>query len=232
MVVVMGVKPLGISLEICLYDYEDSTGARLARSSPRWLGTSTWSVVSVAGAAPMRVSAHVQDATTDAYAALPAYLVGGDPRQTDTATRSTVMIALEDLARANARQAFAALAEGVDWSIHDAGELCRAIRLALALDLGILAEHLVGRGRELFPNDDGIGRLAKVLAPSAARRAPTPRVAGLAASRTWLADHAGEYRGKWVAVRDGRLVGAAASLRELQRIIAQDPISTVVTRVL
>lgn len=230
--IAMDVQPPGATQSTGLYDYQDGTAMRRQRSAPAWVGTSTCAVPSVAGEASLRQSARVPDTTTDAYAAAPPYLVARDPLQTDTATRSTVMVVLDDLARADAPQVFAALAEGVEWSIHDPGDLCSVIRLAVALDLGILAEHLVRLGRELFPTDDGIRRLAKVLAPPVARRAVTPNVAGLAASRTWLADHASEYRGQWVAVRDGRLVGAAASLRELQRIIAEDPVSTVVTRVL
>ena len=35
----------------------------------------------------------------------------------------------------------------------------------------------------------------------------------------WLKEHWGEYPGEWVAVRDGKLLGHAATLDELKRQI-------------
>jgi hypothetical protein len=46
--------------------------------------------------------------------------------------------------------------------------------------------------------------------------------------------HAAEYRGQWVAVREGKLLGAAESLAALKSLagLELDPVSTIVTRVL
>jgi hypothetical protein len=50
----------------------------------------------------------------------------------------------------------------------------------------------------------------------------------------WFREHASQYRGQWVAVREGKLLGAAESLEDLKTVIGQgeDAVSTVVTRVL
>ena len=50
----------------------------------------------------------------------------------------------------------------------------------------------------------------------------------------WLREHAAEYRGQWVVVREGKLLGAAVSLAALKSLAGQelDPLSTIVTRVL
>jgi hypothetical protein len=50
----------------------------------------------------------------------------------------------------------------------------------------------------------------------------------------WFDNHADQYRGQWVAVREGQLLGVAASLDELTPIIGEgeDATSTIVTKVL
>ena len=50
----------------------------------------------------------------------------------------------------------------------------------------------------------------------------------------WLRKHASQYRGNWVAVRDGHLVAAAATLEELETAIGQTSSldSMLVTKVL
>lgn len=40
-----------------------------------------------------------------------------------------------------------------------------------------------------------------------------------AANRQWLKDHAGQYAGQWVAIRDGVLLGTAAKLFDLMNTI-------------
>jgi hypothetical protein len=51
--------------------------------------------------------------------------------------------------------------------------------------------------------------------------------AGLRLSRAWLREHAAEYRGQWVAVREGTLLGAAESLAALKSQARQelDPVT-------
>ncbi|NTU83705.1 MAG: hypothetical protein HGA45_30755 [Chloroflexales bacterium] len=56
----------------------------------------------------------------------------------------------------------------------------------------------------------------------------------LSASQAWLRDHASPYRGQWVMVRGGVLLGASADLAALRDLIARenDPATTIITRVL
>jgi hypothetical protein len=50
----------------------------------------------------------------------------------------------------------------------------------------------------------------------------------------WFDKHADQYRGQWVAVREGQLLAVASSLAELMSVIGEgeDAISTIVTKVL
>src|SRR5690242_11563671 len=56
----------------------------------------------------------------------------------------------------------------------------------------------------------------------------------LNASQQWLHEHAAEYPGQWVAVRDGQLVGVAPTLRHLHTQISQDTLAaqTLLVKVL
>ena len=152
--------------------------------------------------------------------------------QTPAHTVHSLLHALEGTAKRDAAGAFATLARAIDWSLHPARELERAIDLALSLDLFSLAVELAQKGMELFPDHESIRRLAAALAPPAVREVQTAPPDGLASSRTWIREHAVEYRGQWVAVRDGELLSAAGALDDLEAVVGEQPANTVVTKVL
>jgi hypothetical protein len=121
----------------------------------------------------------------------------------------------------------------VDWSVRSPDELIAAIDLALAEERPASATRLAELGRELFPHHERIGRAAQALAPGSARSTSLPSVEGLGDSRRWLREHAYAYRGQWVAVREGELVGVAPSLEELGTIVdLEEGANLLVTRVL
>lgn len=76
--------------------------------------------------------------------------------------------------------------------------------------------------------------MADILTPPVVHNIHVSHAKGLDASMAWLSEHASQYRGQWVAVREGKLLGTAWSLEELDSIIGQDedPISTIITKVL
>jgi hypothetical protein len=154
---------------------------------------------------------------------------------TETATGvSNLEKLLTESAHAENRRQFFALVEGVDWATRSPAELAKAIDLALSLEMSSLAIKLAQLGGQLFPDHERLQRAARVLAPPVVRRSQKPRIKGLAASRNWFRDHASLYRGQWVAVREGKLLAAAASLKELKTMIEpnDDPISTIIDRIL
>jgi len=157
-----------------------------------------------------------------------------DSHQTTTAARGAPIVLLKDAAEAGDRRGFARLVETTDWSTRPPEELTKAIDLALSLEMATLAIKLAQLGGRLFPEHERVQRAARVLAPPVVRSVHPPRARGLDISMAWLAEHAHQYRGKWVAVRGGQLLGVADSLAELMPLIGEgeDAISTLVTRVL
>ncbi len=133
----------------------------------------------------------------------------------------------------DARRRFAVSAKRLDWSARPVGELREAIDKALDWQLVDLAMYLAQLGGRLFPGDEDLQRTARVLAPASVRRARAPEVRGLEASRAWLREHASEYRSKWLAVREGELLGAADSVEELEATVLRDrsPAHTIILKV-
>jgi hypothetical protein len=139
---------------------------------------------------------------------------------------------LEISAHTGDRGQFVRIAEGIDWSSQAAEELLRAIDLALSMELADLAIRLAQAGKSFFPDHERMQQAAQVLAPPRVRTSYIPPAKGLDVSAEWLRINANQYRGQWIAIREGQLVGSAHSLQELAAVIQQDPVSTLVTKVL
>ncbi len=137
------------------------------------------------------------------------------PERTGAWASDDLIPLLEQLASEVSARTFVNLVERVDWSVRRPDELTAAIDLALREERPTLATRLAQLGRQLFPHHERIERAACVLAPGSARSTSLPLVEGLSTSRRWLREHADEYRGQWVAVREGELVAVAASLEQL-----------------
>ncbi len=172
------------------------------------------------------------DATVVASVTRHDYTQTEDDHQTSITLRSTPVVLLEESAHAGDRRTFVALVKAIDWSTRQPDELATAIDLALSLEMASLAIELAQLGGRLFPNHERIQRAAQVLAPPVARVTRLPRAKGLDASMAWFDEHASQYRGQWVAVREGQLLGTAESLEELETVIGQgeEAISTIVVR--
>jgi hypothetical protein len=138
---------------------------------------------------------------------------------------------LEAIVAEQMPRVFAALAETLDWSDRRPDELTVAIDLALQQEMPALAIRLAQLGGQLFPDHERIQRAARVLAPPNIQSTHLPPAEGLEASRRWLREHATEYHGQWVAVREGQLVGAAPTLDELEVVRGEDIMSILVTKV-
>jgi hypothetical protein len=144
------------------------------------------------------------------------------------------ILLLDILAQDNNLQSFILLSESIVWANHQPEELLHAIDLALNLELGSLAINLSQQGGDLFPRHERIQQAAHVLAPPVISIEPGPYLGGLDESKDWLEEHAHEYHGQWVAIRDGRLLKAADSLDELKPVIGdrEEIARTLITKVL
>jgi hypothetical protein len=142
--------------------------------------------------------------------------------QTSARSEDNLVPFLEEIAIKGTPHTFSSFVENLDWSNRRPDELSAAIDLALRLEMAALAIDLAQMGAQLFPYHERIQRAARVLAPPTVRTTHLPPAREMKASRRWLREHASEYRGQWVAVLDGRLMGVAPSLKELKSTIDLD----------
>lgn len=150
-----------------------------------------------------------------------------------TETPPSSLQLLAGYALAGERERFLQTLQQVDTTVWDASSMLQALDHALHLDLIDAALTLAQAGAARFPDEPRLVQANLVLHPSRGRVVPTTRPGALAASQAWLRDHASPYRGQWVVVRDGQLLGAAPELASLRDMIAreQDPATTIITRV-
>lgn len=140
---------------------------------------------------------------------------------------------IRDLAAATAAEdprAFAAQVKQIDWSTRTADELDKAFSMALSLNMTLLARDFAHQGATLFPEYEPLQRAARMFAPGKVRTVQGMPRKGLKESHEWMKNHAEAYRGQWIAVNQGQLIGAAPTLDELRTIIRQheDTESTIV----
>jgi hypothetical protein len=139
----------------------------------------------------------------------------GQMLASDIGEKEDAMASIEAAADAGDENAFLVAAKSVEWSERTATEFLCATRLAPKAGAHLAARQISALGLERHPTNPQIQKFAYALAaPRTIGRAlpPDPTVE---ANQKWLTEHAGEYTGKWVAVKNGRFLGAAASLRHL-----------------
>jgi len=110
--------------------------------------------------------------------------------------------------------AFAQAADGVDWSERTEGDFETAVRLALAAGAHGSARVLSAQGFAAFPESAILKKMATLLGPP---RVGLPAEPSVAANQQWMRAHWEEYRGCWVALRDGNLLAVAPTLREIEQ---------------
>ncbi|NTW04154.1 MAG: hypothetical protein HGA19_23265 [Oscillochloris sp.] len=163
-----------------------------------------------------------------------AGLVAGISDEPDLANQEAVGVdVLGAYTRAQDREGFAAAISRILWKHQPVDAITGAIDLALSLDLPKQAAAVARAGLTRFPDDPRFRQAARVLEPPVVRSTPAPHAGGLSASQGWLRDHAAPYRGQWVVVREGQLLGAAPDLGSLRTLIERenDPATTIITRV-
>ncbi|MBI3912696.1 MAG: hypothetical protein HY327_00660 [Chloroflexi bacterium] len=94
-------------------------------------------------------------------------------------------------------------------------EFIRAIKLALAEGAYLYARELSAEGARRFPEHVLLAKYARVLAPPRVIRKEIAKKTDLRLNRDWIMQNGDAYRGKWIALRDGELRGAADSLQAL-----------------
>ena len=133
-----------------------------------------------------------------------------------TEDREDGMSRLEIAAQMGNEAGFVQAANETDWSQRSAGDFVRATRLALAAGAHLLARNLAAWGAKLHPEAPELQKMARVLAPPRVLRSDLLPEPSAEANRAWLRDNADQYKGQWVALRNGVLVARARTAKELR----------------
>ena len=150
---------------------------------------------------------------------------------TDSAQVDDEMAQLEAAAQAGDGSAFLATQQAMDWSRRPPQDFIRAAQLALAAGAHHAARMLSAQGAQRYPDDRELQKYARILAPPKVIRRALPPDPTLKANRDWLMSKGNQYRGQWVALRNGELLAVAGSLKSLVDEIG-DTTGILVTKVL
>jgi hypothetical protein len=116
---------------------------------------------------------------------------------------------------------FVEATKNISWDNRSASDLLRGIQLAFQVGAHIFARRLTIIGREQYPENRDLQKYATVLAPVEVIERNLPPDPGLKDNRDWLKAHKDEYKGQWVALQQGELIGASPSLKDLKSTINQ-----------
>lgn len=116
---------------------------------------------------------------------------------------------------------FIEVANSISWVNRPASDLLRGIQLAFQAGAHIYARRLTIIGRERYPENRDLQKYATVLAPVDVIERNLPPDPSLKDNRDWLKAHKDEYKGQWVALQQGKLIGASPSLKDLKSTINQ-----------
>jgi len=167
-------------------DWGSKTGYRILGGTP-----SPWAVLG-------RPFVHLMDAAPAAQATYPG-------------TDAMLILAAESGNEA----AFVQVAAKIDWSQCAPIDFVRAVGLALTAGAHLLARNLASEGTRLHSDDQQLRKMARVLAPPQLLNADITPTGSVRPNQTWLRDNGGQYEGQWVALRQGTLLAAGRTAREV-----------------
>lgn len=121
-----------------------------------------------------------------------------------------------ELSSANDLKPFLSVYRQIDWETHPAADFAQAVRLALHVGAHQAARECALAGSRRFPHHAELQKLARLLAPPDAKSIPGQGNPSWRANRAWLQQHWDDYRGHWVALRDGQLLAVANDVNGLE----------------
>lgn len=125
------------------------------------------------------------------------------------------MTALQTAAEAKDEHAFGIALQAIDWTKRAPSDFLHAVDLALMAGSYLAARRLANQGATQYPHQPELQKLAQLLAPPQVTVGKGGPKVGIEANRVWLHTNWDQYRGQWVALRQGNLLGAADSLDAL-----------------
>jgi hypothetical protein len=126
------------------------------------------------------------------------------------------------------------LIKSIDLSDFLPYEITRIVDFCLSINMVSLAYDLAAKARKLYPGNDKINRAYQALSPPKIIGTRPPQAKNIEKSQQWLNENASNYKGKWVAVNDGKFLAAASSLKGLKTKISKKYMNpgTIIEKVL
>jgi hypothetical protein len=155
---------------------------------------------------------------------------GLDPNKSSTASthealpygeRDANIARLQAAAKKKYERDFIIAMRSVDWKTRPPEDFLKAIQLALEVGAYDAASRLSNLGAELHAGEPRLAKYAHALAPAKRRSRRTSKDSSIRANRDWMKAHGEEHRGRWVALRNGMLVGSAASFGDLVKEVGR-----------
>ncbi len=134
---------------------------------------------------------------------------------TTTDNPDTEMAALALAADNKDERAFLVAKGQIDWSQRSAVDFLEAIQLAFAAGAHRAASKIAQLGAEQYPDSAHLQTAARVLAPTQVLARGLPADPSVTANRAWLKAHRSQYRGSWIALRNGELLSSSDSFEDL-----------------
>jgi hypothetical protein len=118
--------------------------------------------------------------------------------------------------------AFSAAYEAIDWNSRPPEDFIQVVKLALRVGAHLIAREAALAGRERFPKNRQLQKMAEVLAPPRAHIVKSKNQDARRANHDWLQQHRNEYSGRWVALDSGTLLAVGGSPADLIAQINQN----------
>ena len=103
----------------------------------------------------------------------------------------------------------------IEWAHEPPETYIYVVRLALSSGAYRIAQRLTAEGAARFPDSLELQKMSTILTPPVVRRSSRTVNSDLVANRNWLRTYRDAYRGRWVALRDGQLLGEAETAEGL-----------------
>lgn len=121
------------------------------------------------------------------------------------------------------RSEFIRSVDTIDWSSKSASFFKEGIKHVLSADAVQLARELSQLAVQIHPHDEDIIHLNKVISPPQIVRGRKTTESDITPTMEWLKNNAQDYRGNWIAVQSGKLIGMAKSHQALLEKLGDVP---------
>jgi hypothetical protein len=122
---------------------------------------------------------------------------------------------LEKAANAKDELAFISALEGVSLRNKSAADFIKIIKFALRAGAYLAAREISDEAIKQHPDNSELREYARAISPPKVVSRDVPSKPSFQANREWLNKYAEQHSGKWVALRNGELLGLADSFDEL-----------------